>query len=95
MRHLSKVGIAISIAYIGAAIALLMQGSRDETFSGVYWMTAAFPWSYSAALVLGSHGGGSIMIVIGISLNLAISYCWGSAWESWWRGIRRRASARL
>ena len=94
MRRISKVGVGVAIAYAGLALALVVRGSAAETFSGVYWIIAAFPWSYIAALLSASRPISVVIILVGILLNIVIAYFWGSAWESWWRPPRGGATNR-
>ncbi len=82
----SKVGLCVGAVYTIVAVRLLMQGLQGGTFSGVDLLTAAFPWSYIAALVVPRGDQMSpVFIEAGVVLNVVLFYLWGSAWESWWR----------
>ncbi len=84
----STLGLFMAAAYAAVAVGLLAQGLQVGTFSGVYWLIAAFPWSYIVAAVLPSGQMTPAMIGAGVLLNVALFYWWGRAWESWWRGRR-------
>ena len=84
----SRVGLAVAGLYMVVAAFLLFEGLREATFSGVYWVVAAFPWSFIVASVLPRGPMNRAVVVGGVVLNIAISYFGGAVWERWWRGGR-------
>ncbi len=88
-RGLSRWGLAVAALYTAVAAFLLLEGLGEATFSGLYWLVAAFPWSLILAVVPPMGWLSRAVIGGGVLLNIAISYFWGTAWESWWRGGRR------
>lgn len=91
--HPSSVGLALSVVYLAVAIRLLVRGATappTETFAGIYWYIAAFPWSLAVNWI----GSGDLMvrgiIIAGVFVNVVLSYLWGTAWQRWWKEIRKR-----